>query len=130
MIELTIAISVLLIVASVGVLITPDFIFSFLKYNKDRKSIYILAILVRILLGVLLIGLANYSLYPAVIKFLGFITLSAAVFLILIGRDNFRRLLSWVLNKTKPIARFGGMLGIIFGVFMLYAFAWSSSIAT
>lgn len=130
MIELAIAISVILIVASVSVLMTPDFIFNFLKNYKDRKSIYILAIVVRLLLGVLLIRLANHSLYPTIINFLGLIALIAAVFLLLIGRDNFRKLLSWVLNKTRPFARCGGMLGIIFGVFVLYAFTWNSSIAT
>jgi hypothetical protein len=112
----------LTLLAGMVILINPDIIFGFLRKNMDKIGIHILAVVVRLVLGMLLIYYSDISRFPLVIEIIGWISIVAAVTLAVIGRKNFRRLMSWALNIMKPVARFGGILAMAFGGFIIYAF--------
>jgi len=82
----------------------------------------ILAIVVRLVLGVLLIYQSGASKYPLVIEIIGWLSIVAAVFFTVIGRNNFKRLISWALSLAKPFGRVGGVVAVCFGAFLVYAF--------
>jgi hypothetical protein len=42
--------------------------------------------------------------------------------LAVIGRNNFKRLMSWALSLLKPFGRVGGVAAVGFGAFLFYAF--------
>ena len=65
---------------------------------------------------------SNISEFPFVIEVIGWLSIVAAIFLAVIGRRNFNRLMSWALSLSKPFGRVGGVLAAAFGAFLIYAF--------
>ncbi|WP_299981459.1 hypothetical protein [Desulfobacula sp.] len=112
----------LILLAGIVIIINPEVIFGFLRNNLDKVGLHILAIVVRLILGVLLIYQSNVSKFPFVIEILGWLSIVAAISLSVIGRRNFNRLMSWALSFVKPFGRVGGFLAAAFGAFLIYAF--------
>ncbi len=110
------------LLAGIVIVINPPVIFGFLRNNLDKLELHILAIVVRLVLGVLLIYQSNVSKFPFVIEIIGWLSIVAAIFLAVIGRRNFNRLMSWALSFLKPFGRVGGVLAAAFGSFLIYAF--------
>jgi len=113
----------LTLLAGIVIIINPEVIFSVLRNNLDTLALHILAVVVRLVLGVLLIYQSGISKFPFVIEIIGWLSVIAALFLAVMGRNNFRRLMSWALSLVKPIGRVGGVLAVAFGAFLVYAFA-------
>ena len=121
---LIILFGVLMLLAGIIIVINPEVIFGFLRNNVERPGLYILAVVVRLVLGVLLIYQSTISRFPFVIELIGWISIVAAVFLAVMGRRNFKRLMSWALSLVKPVGRAGGILAVAFGAFLIYAFVY------
>jgi len=112
----------LTLLAGIVIVINPEVIFGFLRNNLDKLVIHILAVVIRLVLGVLLIYQSSISKFPFVIEVIGWISIFAAIFIAVMGRRNFNRLMSWALSLVKPIGRVGGVLAVAFGAFLIYAF--------
>ena len=112
----------LTLMAGIVMVIKPDMIFGVLRNHVDKLELQILAVAVRLVLGVLLIVQSHVSKFPLAIEILGWLTIVAAIGLAVIGRHNFRRLMSWALSLTRPYARVGGFVAATFGAFLIYAF--------
>ncbi len=110
------------LVGGIVIVINPEVIFGYLRNNLDKLELHILAIVVRLVLGVLLIYQSNVSKLPFVIEIIGWLSIVAAIFLAVIGRRNFNRLMWWALSFLKPFGRVGGVLAAAFGAFLIYAF--------
>jgi len=122
MIVLIIIFGALTLLIGIVIVINPEVIFGFLRNNLDKLVLHILAVVIRIVLGALLIYQSNISKFPLVIEVIGWLSIVAAIFLAVMGRRNFNRLMSWALSLVKPIGRVGGVLAVAFGVFLIYAF--------
>jgi len=114
----------LTLLAGIVIVINPEVIFGFLRNNLDKLVLHILAVVVRLVLGALLIYQSNISKFPFVIEVIGWLSIVAAIFLAVMGRRNFNRLMSWALSLSKPFGRVGGVLAVAFGAFLIYAFVW------
>ena len=114
----------LTLLAGIVIVINPEVIFGFLRKNLDKVALHILAVVVRIVLGLLLIYQSSISKFPFVIQIIGWLSIVAAIILAVMGRRNFNRLMSWALSLAKPIGRVGGVIAMAFGAFLIYAFAW------
>ena len=112
----------LTLLAGIVIVINPYYIFGFLRNNLDKLELHILAIVVRLILGVLLIYQSSVSKFPFIIDLLGWLSLAAAVILAVIGRGYFKRLMFWALSFAKTFGRVGGVLAIAFGAFLIFAF--------
>ena len=112
----------LTLLAGIVIVINPEVIFGFLRNNLDKLVLHILAVVVRLVLGVLLIYQSNVSEFPLGIEIIGWLSIVAAIFLAVMGRRNFNRLMSWALSLSKPFGRVGGVLAVAFGAFLIYAF--------
>jgi hypothetical protein len=112
----------LTLVAGIVIVINPEVIFGFLRNNLDRLELHILAVVIRIVIGVLLIYQSSVSKFPLVIEIIGWLSIVAAIILAVMGRRNFNRLMSWALSLAKPLGRVGGVLAMAFGAFLIYAF--------
>lgn len=110
------------LLAGIVIVINPEVVFGFLRNNLDKLELHILAIVVRLILGVLLIYQSNESKFPFVIEIIGWLSIVAAIFLAVMGRRNFTRLMSWALSLVKHFGRVGGVLAAAFGAFLIYAF--------
>ncbi len=104
------------------IVINPEVIFGVLRNHVEKLELQILAIVVRLVLGGLLIVQSHVSKFPLVIEILGWLTVVAAIGLAVMGRRNFKRLMSWALSLAKPYGRVGGIVAAAFGAFLIYAF--------
>ncbi len=112
----------LTLLTGIVIVINPEVIFGFLRNNLDKLVLHILAVVIRIVLGALLIYQSNISKFPLVIEVIGWLSIVAAIFLAVMGRRNFNRLMSWALSLSKPLGHVGGVLAVAFGAFLIYAF--------
>jgi hypothetical protein len=111
------------IVAGIIIMINPETVFGLIRKKLESLGLHILAVVVRVILGVALIMYATESKYPTAILILGWITIVAASVLGIMGRTNFKRLMSWALSLPHSFRRIGGFLAILFGVFLIHAVA-------
>lgn len=112
----------LVVIAGIGMLIKPEFIFDYLKRESDNYKLHLFAIAIRLVIGFLLIYFAELSQYPVAMEALGWFTIIAGVALILIGHNNFQKLIDWAVIFLKPYRYIVGSLAITFGGFLIYAF--------
>ena len=122
MVLIVIIFSMALILMGLIIVIKPNVIFNHLKQNIDSLFLYLLAVVIRGILGIILIIESNTTKFPVVIEVVGWVSLSAAIILIFIGRNNFKNLMVWGLSFAKPFARLAGVLVTGVAVFLLYAF--------
>ena len=112
----------LTLLAGIIIIINPENVFGLLNKHTEKLELQILAIVVRLALGALLIYQSGASKYPLVIEIIGWLSIVAAIFFTVIGRNNFIRLISWALSLSKPFGRIGGVAAVCFGAFLIYAF--------
>jgi uncharacterized BrkB/YihY/UPF0761 family membrane protein len=122
MISIIIFFGALTLLAGIIILVNPEIIFGYLQDNLDKPAIHILAVAVRLILGLLLISQSSLSKFPLVIEILGWLSIIAAGVLAVIGRNGFRKLMSWALSIAKTYGQAGGALASAFGAFLIYAF--------
>lgn len=108
--------------AGLVIIVNPELIFGMINKHTDKQGMYILAIAVRLVLGVLLIYQSGVSRYPLVIEIIGWLSIIAAVSFAVIGHKRFIRLISWALSLANPYGRVGGIIAACFGAFLVYAF--------
>ncbi len=112
----------LIVIAGTILTVNPKVIIDFLESNKEKVWIHILAVVVRVILGICLILQSNISKFPIIVEIFGWLSLTAAILITVIGRSSFQQLMNWVITKVKPYARLGGLVSAGFGVFLIYAF--------
>ncbi|NNJ89572.1 MAG: hypothetical protein HKP53_09230 [Eudoraea sp.] len=113
----------LMILAGIVLLINSGIIIGFIEKNMENTPLYIFAIVVRIVLGILFIAAAGRSRYPGVIKILGYFFVIAAFILIFMKQDGFQHFTASLIPSVKPWAPLAGLLAIAFGGFLVYAFS-------
>ena len=114
--------ALLIFVAGIIVLFDPEIIFGAIRDNLDKPGLQVVAIVLRVVLGILLIEYAPVSRFPLIIEILGWLSIAAALTFMLIGRANFLRLMNWALSLLKSYGRIGGIFAAAFGAFLFYTF--------
>jgi hypothetical protein len=122
MVTLIILFGALTVLAGAVIMVNPESIFGFLRNHLDKLALHIVAVVVRLIIGILLISQSSLSKFPLTIELLGWLSIFAALSLAVMGRQNFRRLMIWALSFLKPFGRVGGALAAAFGGFLIYAF--------
>lgn len=108
--------------AGIVILTSPEIVFGFLRKHSEKIELQTLAITIRLVLGVFLIIQSGVSKYPFVIEIIGWLSIIAAVFFAVIGRNNYNRLMNWALSQVKTWGRIGGIFASVFGAFLIHAF--------
>ena len=114
--------ALLTFIAGVIILFDPEIIFGVITDNLDKPVLQVVAIVLRLVLGILLIECATLSRFPLTIEVFGWLSIAAALTFMIIGRANFLRLMNRALSLLKPYGRVGGVLAAGFGAFLFYAF--------
>ena len=104
------------------IVVKPQIVFGLLQKNYAKIELQILAVVLRLILGVLLIVQSADSKYPFVIEIIGWLSIGAALIFAAIGRKKFISLMSWALSQVKTLGRVGGVIASAFGAFLIYAF--------
>jgi hypothetical protein len=119
---LVVLFGILMFLAGISLIIKPEIIFKVLRENSDKLWLYIGAVVMRLVLGMLLVYQAKVSKLPVTIEVIGWIAIFAALVILVMGRNNFKRLLSWAFALVEPFGRIGGVLALCFGSLLVYAF--------
>ena len=109
------------LVAGIIIVINPETIFGLMRRKSEALSLHILAVVIRLIIGVALIVTAATSKYPAAFLTLGWLSIVAASVFAMMGRINFKRLMAWALSLAPSLGRIGGLLAILFGGFLIHA---------
>ncbi len=115
-------IGILFILAGISFFVDPAGVYGWIENSRENPSLYISAIVARLVLGGLLIASAKESQYPGVISFIGYLIIIAALVLIFIGHSSFQDLISSLISFIKPISFVSGLFAMAFGGFLVYAF--------
>lgn len=114
---------ILMLIAGISLLINPEFIIGWIEDYLEHRLLYISAIVVRFVFGILFLAAAKASKYPGVIKVFGYIFIIAAIILFLIGQVRFQDFITSLIPDVKPIAPVIGLLVIAFGSFLIDSFS-------
>ena len=114
---------VFMVLAGVVILVRPELFVDLLKRHIGSLFLQVLAVVVRLAIGILLILYADQSRFPLTLQVLGCIAVAAAVFGAILPRDTFQRLISWALDTFSGYMRVGGVGALVFGGFLIYAVA-------
>jgi hypothetical protein len=112
----------LIAMAGIVLMVRPSVVMGFLESNSDKTWTYVSAILVRALLGWVMVQQSVHSKFPLTVEILGWLMLFAALFLLLLGRSRFMRLIRWLMTKLGQLSRLAGVFALVFGAFLVYAF--------
>jgi hypothetical protein len=112
----------LTLLAGIIIIVNPVYVFGLFNKHIEKLELHILAVVIRLILGGLLVYYSAVSKFPLIIEVIGWISIVAAIFFVLIGRNNFKRLMFWALSLQKAFGRVGGFFAIYFGAFLVYAF--------
>lgn len=109
--------------AGITIAIRPKILFYLLRSSADTISLYVAAIVVRLLLGIVLLSYADSSKFPMAFHVLGWIAIIAALILLMIGRKRFARMTEWIISRATPFAPVAGIAAFLFGGFLIYSVA-------
>ncbi|MBL4888461.1 MAG: hypothetical protein JKX97_00395 [Candidatus Lindowbacteria bacterium] len=113
----------LLIAGGLMLAIKPGYFVGPLKSHIEEFSLYILAIGLRLLFGVVLVFAAESSKFPVILSVIGYITLLAAAILVVMGHTRFKSLMAWALDRAMKHGWASGLFTLLLGVFIIYAVA-------
>ena len=122
MIYIILLFGLILFLAGILIVINPETIFGLLQNNLETVSLQVLAVVIRLIIGIILILYADESKFPVTIEILGWLSIVAAVTFTVIGRRQFLKLMTWAFSLLIPYGRVGGLFAMVFGGFLIYAF--------
>ncbi len=101
-------------------LIFPKRMVSWVDRIWNKQFTLYLAVLVRVLLGLLFIFVAPETKFPTTFLVLGYFMLAAAVIIGILGRQKIGLLLAWFKALPERCIRLWLFAGLLFGGFLLY----------
>ncbi len=111
------------VVLSVWAMFVPERLRLLVRAITYQTWGYYVAATVRVLLGLALIFAAPGSRFPVVFQFVGWLTIFAAVGLLIIGQDRLRKLVEWFDRLSNTIYRTWLVIALVFGLFLIYGAA-------
>jgi hypothetical protein len=110
---------IVLVLAARG-MVSPGSLVSMVKNAMDQNYGMYLAVIVRLILGAALIIVAPVSRFPVAFNVLGWLTLIAAVGVIIVGRERIRGVIAWFAQLSNLMIRLWLMFGMAFAGFLIY----------
>lgn len=95
----------------------------YLRKHESGVVLYIANVVVRIIFGLLLLTHSNISKFPLITDIIGWFCIGIALILTFIGRERFKRGISWAIALIETNSRVAGTLIMLFGTFLMYSFS-------
>ncbi|MFQ5591998.1 MAG: hypothetical protein ACE5HE_12600 [Phycisphaerae bacterium] len=112
-----------ILIGALGIvgLVRPGGLIRFVSgFWQTRQGLW-LAIIVRLVLGVALIGAAAGSRFPDALGILGILSLVAVVVALSLGYERLRTFVQWWAARPSAFIRAWGLVASVLGVFLVYA---------
>ena len=105
--------------AGLVMLISPQK-FKDVMNNITDQTLFLSAVIVRIIIGAILLLEAPNLKFTSVIEFIGSIILLSAFILLLIGSKRLRRMIDWFMKLSDDFYRACSVVAFAFGAFLIY----------
>jgi len=102
-------------------LIRPATLIGFISAAWQSRAGLYLAIILRLVLGVALIGAASGSRFPDALGILGIISIVAALVAPSLGFERLRAFVQWWIARPLGFIRAWALIAAVFGAFLVYA---------
>ena len=103
--------------------LNPEWICGFLRKQVEGVLLHILNVAARVVFGLLLLFQSSQSKFPLITDIIAWFCIVLALLLTIMGRDRFKRSISWAITLIEDNSRVAGSLVMTFGAFLIYAFA-------
>lgn len=113
--------SIFLVVVGVLILAKPNAVFGLLERHKHTLMLHVVAVVVRVILGVALVVVAPAAKFPLTLTIIGWVAIFAGVLVAGMGRSRFTRLMDWATKVLPKNAIALGVAAILLGSFLAYA---------
>jgi hypothetical protein len=111
---------VLILALSIWGIGAPTRLMQFVRQLMERDAGIYAAIIVRVILGLALLGAASDSRFPVTFRVLGWIAIIAAVGIAVIGKARLRSFVTRFYRLNPGFVRACLLVGIVFGGFLVY----------
>lgn len=112
---------VLIMITALVMLFRPAFFIDHMRRFSDTTAMHVLAVMVRVILGMALLLHAEQSRFPLVLQIIGWVSLAAAAIIAVIPHARFTSLIGWVLDRFTSYIWAGALTALPFGGFLVYA---------
>jgi len=123
MVAVIIIFGTLIFWAGLGILLNPERICGFLRKHEEGVVLHVLNVTVRVVFGLLLLFQSSLSKFSLITDIIAWFCIAIALLLIVMGRERFKRSISWAIALVEANSRVAGSLVMTFGAFLIYAFA-------
>lgn len=93
----------------------------FLERHAGSPFIQNLAIGVRLVLGIALIGYAEESRFPLLLNIFGGLSIAAAIFIAILPAQRFERIVRWATGRFVDYVKPASVVVVVFGLFLVVA---------
>lgn len=107
-----------MLIAGTVILVEPNYVINPIKKYRQSRSLYMVAIIARALIGLLLLAVAVDSNSPFAAEILGWLFITAALIFVLIGHKKFVSMLDWTCDIQPKIARLMGVAAMGFAIWL------------
>lgn len=108
------------ILSVVGVF-SPSYILDFARTIWSAGRGMLVAVMIRLVFGLALFFAAPVSRFPDTFRILGLLVVAAALLIPFLGQDRISHLLNWTARQSSLALRLWFTVGIVFGLFAIYA---------
>ena len=93
----------------------------FLRRHTGSTYLHQMAIGVRLVLGIVLIGYADHSRFPLLLGILGGLSIVAAVVIAVLPGHKFEQLVRWAIERFEGYMRPASVIVVVFGLILIAA---------
>ncbi|MFQ5459072.1 MAG: hypothetical protein ACE5FC_11570 [Myxococcota bacterium] len=122
MLTLVVLVGALVVLLGAAIFVNPPLMKRILMFYEQGSWLYS-ALVFRLLLGAVLITVADQCRFPRGVMALGILSLAAGVAGFLMGLDRLRALVHWSMGRSSAVVRAWSVLAIAFGGFLIYVAA-------
>ena len=110
------------VMVAIGVLgvVQPRRLVDFVTYFR-RPTRFRIAILVRLVLGIVLLIAAHSCRWPVVVQVVGVISILAALVILACGQKRLDTFIAWWVTRPPAVMRVSALFALAFGALLFYA---------
>jgi multisubunit Na+/H+ antiporter MnhG subunit len=120
MFEVLVVFGLLMVLVGLFAVVRPTQLLRMARRVTVGTGLRFIAFLIRSVLGVFLILVAPSTDFPLAMKVIGSLLIVSGVAVLLMGNSGVQRLLDWALRLEPSFIIVGGIVGILFGAFLIY----------
>lgn len=118
--EVLVVFGLLVVLVGVFAVVRPTLLLRIARRVTVGTWLRFTAFLIRSMLGVFLILVAPSTDFPLAMKVIGSLLIVSGVAVLLMSNSGVQRLLDWALRLGPSFIIVGGIVGILFGAFLIY----------